>query len=146
MITLCYKGRCELKDDSLGHEYYLMNGTGLDASINEGADTRVFAKKLCACQPGGVFTINEPEGKEDSSVSLGTDEYLGQIKNKDLVIKLQVESRALEAAHEEAKATKKLMERNEVLIRLAPIKEAYQNSVPKVRRQILAEILRYITT
>jgi len=102
-----------------------------------------FGKRLNYGMPGTVFTINQPE---PGKVSLETDKFLCQWPDEDQRVHWQATSRANEQAHAEAKAAKELMKENAALERLKPFRQAYASASTTARRQMLAEILRYITS
>jgi hypothetical protein len=138
-LLLVYLGVQINAKDELYHEYQRV------AENKRVGDTMWYKKKLYAGMPGGIFTIETKDGGQ--TVRSGTVKHVGLWGDEDERIQWSVDSRAKENAREEAHAVKKIMTRNVALERLEPFRAAYRRShSASVRRQVLAEIIRYVTT
>jgi hypothetical protein len=136
VVTVVYLGVFVGNDDKLYYRYQLIDGDKFTK-----ADEWAYSKRLLFCMPGAVFEIETKDGQSRPS----TAHYLRQWHDQEKVIQWQAESRAIENAREEAKVLKEILTHNAALERLEPFRRAYFDSSAKVRRQILAEVIRYIT-
>lgn len=148
-VLLVYLGVKEMDDSKLYHRYRAVTRKQEgDDTIWENADMEemLYGKRLFYGMPGSVFSIEWTPGKEGHSVKLGTDKGEGVWPDEDERVKWAAQSRAIQNAFESAKALDKLLTNNVALERLEPFRAAYKRSSANVKRQMLAEILRFITT
>lgn len=151
-ITLVYTGVSYDAKGSKFYDYYDVDVVEKDGDTiytikSDGNDlkARSYSASIGDCTPGGVFSI-ETDPAADGRVFKGTAKFLALWPDEAKRAQWITQSRANEAAHREAKRMKELMQDNAAVDRLEPIKQAYKRSGTEVRRQILAEVIRYITT
>lgn len=149
LATLLYKGVKSSEDGKLYHEYLhvhdleMVNAHYVTAKITD-APSWAFGKKLCAGQPGVVFTIHKTPGK-DGSVKMTTDKWIGLWADEQRRAAWQAESSAVQDAHEEARDLQRLVKGRADKTALDPFRSAYWKLDARGRRHLLAEVIRYIT-
>lgn len=148
LATLIYVGAVR-GDGKIWHEYQhvtLKDSHSHYVSVELlPTDHWSFAKKICRCQPGTVFTIHKSPNK-DGSVRMGTDTFIGLWSDEEKRLEWQAASRANEQSHEEATIIEKLKVQNVRMEALAPFARAYSRLAAGPRRQLLAEVIRVITS
>jgi hypothetical protein len=143
-ITLVYLGK-HWDGKEIDHQYQEAKETdGLDTWSLVG-DVKLYKKSLMTCQPGGMFSIAVNPEKE-GSVYVNTCKWICPWPDEAKRVEWIATSNAVAAAYMQKVATEKEMKDNAAVERLEPFKAVYRRSNAAVRRQILAEIIRYITT
>lgn len=125
-------------------DYREVEGTPEDPALGK---TRSYAKSLLPgyARPGAMFTI-EQKSEAEGRVQLDTVKMLDRWPDDAQRARWQAESAGKVAAHEEGERMKELVGGNALAERLEPIRAAYRSTSAGVRRQILAEVIRYVTT
>lgn len=148
LVTLLYTGVWKTEDGELCHGYdRLTNVTeGDDRTASGERDSKqwLFSKKLNFAQPGAVFTMEKTPGKE-GSVRMKTDKFIGLWHDSKQRATMQARSRAVEDAHAEERAVDKAGKSRADRELLEPLRDAYVQLNTAGRRQLLADVLRYIT-
>jgi hypothetical protein len=146
--TLLYVGVIDGDDGKLWHKYLPVSDweqtehNYVDGKIGE--QPSYFGKKISHGQPGHVFTIHKTPNKE-GSVQVNTAKFIGLWNDPKKRAAWQAESTAREHAHEQHREVEKLLKGRADKLALDPFRAAYWKLDARGRRQLLAEVIRYIT-
>ena len=108
-------------------------------------DKQRLYSKLRTTTPGGIISVCY-DPKTPSNIYPNSQKWEGQWHDDDDRAKWTAVWRAKVNAHRDAKAAKEAMKADAAVERLEPFKRAYHKLNAEGRRQMLAELLRYITT
>ena len=143
-LLLVYLGVYVNSEHKLFYDYQQVTKDG--EGYKRVGESMIYTKRLHFGMPGTIFSILWNKDVEGHQLFRDSAKSVGVWPNEDERIQWTALSRARENEREDSKALETLVSGNTALARLQPFREAYARASVKVKRQILAEIIRTITT